>query len=97
MRQIDKDIEDQRKRVREASNEHTRESSKLRELRMKRVWLDYGLELGSRVVDDQGREFEVASIDPGSEGSPWVYGRKIKKDGEPSKNTQNVWEWKVKG
>jgi hypothetical protein len=57
----------------------------------------FGIEVGMRVRDQKDREFIVEGVRPQSYGGkPWLYVRKITKDGKPSERLQSIYsDWQI--
>lgn len=77
----------------------------VKEIRQKQIDLDRayaddlaklnGLEVGKLIRDRYGVLYAFSKIEV-TAGSHFVWGRKIKKDGTPSCNSQMIWGYKLK-
>ena len=67
---------------------------RLNDLYIRRSTEKFGIQAGMR-VRNRGNEYLVESIRPDSYAAskPWLYGRKIKKDGTPGEREVTIFSW----
>lgn len=64
-------------------------------IRVKYVYLAFGVRVGSVVEDPEGRRYRVVKIDRwwGDDEKPWLVGNPTKKDGTFGKAERNIYDW----
>ena len=70
----------------ESARQATRAAKEAMERICSRAW---GVEPGVRVINRRGQEFSISRASF-SYGEPWLYGHKIKKNGEPGAREQHI-------